>query len=446
MGWLLRYRIQFYIRNSIWIFPALSIVAGLVAVRLLTYYERVQGWEMDVSRETARAVMGTVAASMFSLVVLVSSAVLVAVQLASAQLTPRMIALIYRNPARKAVLAAFVFTFTFSVGLLVRLEGGVPWLTGYLAAYGFLLNLALFLYFIDSMGKTLRPSSALRNVALIGRDVIRSVYPQWLNEQNSRPPEPIKDFEDKPRRIVLNTADGVLLAFDLKGLVSFAGKSNCLIELVPEVGDFIAAGDPLFRIFQGGEDLAEDTLRNSVVLSQERTVEQDPMFAFRIMVDIASKALSPAVNDPTTAVLAIDQIHHLLRDVGSRYLAEGRETDGAGRLRLVYRTPNWENFVQLAVTEVRQYGRESIQVIRRLRAMLENLIETLPDIRAPLLYRELSLLEGSSKRTFPDLDDQMLAGISDLQGMGGSRSEHRQRGRVQTDGADSIASRSSGAA
>jgi len=446
MSWLLRFRIQSYIRNSIWFFPALSIVAGLVTVALLTRYERAQGWEMNVSRETARAIMGTVAASMFSLVVLVSSAVLVAVQLASAQLTPRIIAMIYRNPMRKFVLAAFVFTFTFSVGLLVRLEGGVPLLTSYLAAYGFLFNLALFLYFIDSVGKTLRPSTALRNVALLGRKVIRTVYPRWLNEKHPGPPGPVKDFKDQPGRIILNAADGVMLAFDLKGLVSLAERSNCQIELIPEVGDFVAAGDPLFRIVEGGDEVASDTLRNSVALGQERTIEQDPMFAFRIMVDIASKALSPAVNDPTTAVLAIDQIDHLLRDVGRRYLAEGWETDSTGQLRLVYRTPKWEDFVRLAVTEVRQYGSGSIQVMRRLRAMLESLIETLPDQRAPLLRRELTMLESSAKRTFPDLNDQTLAEISDLQGIGGSWSEYRLRDQVQTDRADSIASRSSDAA
>jgi uncharacterized membrane protein len=95
------------------------------------------------------------------------------------------------------------------------------------------------------------------------------------------------------------------------------------------------------------------------------------LFAFRIIVDIANKALSPAVNDPTTAVLAIDQIHHLLRDIGNRYLAEGYERDATGKLRLIYRTPNWEDFVRLGITEIRQYGDESIQVQRRLRAMLE---------------------------------------------------------------------------
>src|SRR4029077_7268164 len=86
-----------------------------------------------------------------------------------------------------------------------------------------------------------------------------------------------------------------------------------------------------------------------VAISDERTLEQDPAFAFRIIVDIASKALSPAINDPTTAVLALDQLHHLLRNVGSRQLDDGRVCDAAGRLRLAYRTPDWEDYVYLAV-------------------------------------------------------------------------------------------------
>src|SRR5262249_11976725 len=155
--------------------------------------------------------------------------------------------------------------------------------------------------------------------------------------------------------------------------VNLAQRSNCLIELVPEVGQFVAVGDPLFRLYHGGEGITDDRLRNSVANGAERTLEQDPLFAFRILVDIASKALSPAINDPTTAVLAIDQIHHLLREVGKRYLGHGRETDQAGRLRLIYPTPGWEDFVQLGTTEIRQYGRDSIQVQRRLRAMLKDL-------------------------------------------------------------------------
>ena len=419
MNWLLRHRIQLYVRNSIWIYPSLAIAAGLIAVSLLNRLEQFLGWRINLNPETARVVMATVATSLLTLVVLVTSAMLLAVQLASAQLTPRIIAFVYRNHTRKLLLSFFVFTFTISVGVLVRIEDSVPLLSGYFAAYGFLLNLALMLYFIDGVGKTLRPSSVLRVVGLSGREVIAGVYPRRLDEQQALSPDPIAALDGKPARIIVNSVGGSVLAFDLKGLMSLAEQSDCLIELIPQVGDFVATGDPLFQIFEGGGDLSDEVLRKSVALGQERTLEQDPMFAFRIIVDIASKALSPAINDPTTAVLAIDQIHHLLREVGSRYLAEGRERDHAGRLRLVYRTPNWEDFLHLAVTEIRQYGRGSIQVMRRLRAMLEDLIETLPARRTPLLRRELELLRQSSKRAFPDMDDQVLADIGDLQGMGG---------------------------
>ena len=426
MSWLDQHRLKLYTRNSIWLVPALSILAGLLLLGLLNRIDRALGWEMKLDPDTARTVIGTVAASMFTLVVVSSSAILVAVQLASAQLTPRIITLVYRSRLRKFCLSAFVLTFTFSVGALVRIENTVPLLTSYATAYGFLINLALFLYFIDAMGKTLRPISALQVVGLAGREVIQSVYPSRFKKDQPLIVKPIETLKRDPSRVVINELDGVVIAFDRRGLMALAEEANCLIELVPQVGDFIAAGDSLFRIFDGGESISEEKLRSSVALGQERTLEQDPTYAFRIIVDIGSKALSPAINDPTTAVLAIDQIHHLLRNVGCRSLAQGRETDSRGVVRLVYRTPDWDDFVHLAVTEIRQYGRDSIQIMRRLRAMLENLIETLPERRAPMLRLELSLLQASAKRMFVDLYDQSLAETGDLQGMGGG--EYRQPG------------------
>ena len=150
-------------------------------------------------------------------------------------------------------------------------------------------------------------------------------------------------------------------------------------------------------------------------------MEQDPEFAFRIIVDIAAKALSPAINDPTTAVLALDQIHRLLRALGERQLDTGQIHDEAGRLRLAYRTPDWEDFVGLAITEIRQFGRDSIQIVRRMRAMLENLIDTVPPDRAGLLRAELELLDRGVERDFRDPEDRVRASSADSLGVGGSR-------------------------
>ena len=432
MTWLQRYRIRHYFANSIWIVPSLSMVAALAVVPLFAMADEALGGKGSIQPETARNVLGTLAASMFTFIVFVSSALLVAVQLASAQLTPRIIAIVFRDPGTRFSLTVFVFTFTFALAVLVRIDTSVPLITTRVAAYSCVVSLGVFLFLIDHVGKTLRPSGALRSAAVLGRKVIESVYPRRLTEAQATGRESLDVLSGPPSCTVTNAKDGVVLAFDIHGLVSMARRADCVIEMVPQVGDFVAVGDPLFRVFHGGSALTADALRQSVAVGQERTVEQDPAFAFRILVDIASKGLSPAINDPTTAVLAIDQIHHLLRNVGGRYLDDERVRDAAGRVRLVYRTPAWEDFVQLAVTEIRHFGGESIQVARRLRAMLENLIETLPAQRAPFLRQELNLVRRSAERFFPEPEDRALAEISDSQGVG-SNSGHSPKAETMNE-------------
>lgn len=418
MTWLQRYRIRRYLTNSIWILPLLSMAMALAAVPLFLAIDRELGWESPIGPDTARTVLGTMASAMFTFIVFVSSALLVAVQLASAQLTPRIIAIVFSDPVTKWSLTAFVFTFTFSLAVLVRTNTVVPLLTARLAAYSCLANLGVFLYLIDHVGRWLRPSGALRAVGLLGRDVIEHVYPNFLTEVHDAPQDVAGITTGEPTFTVANVKDGAVLAFDIQGLVSMAQRADCVLEMVPQVGDFVAIGDPLFRVYQGGTSLTADALCETVAVGQERTMEQDPALAFRIIVDVASKGLSPAINDPTTAVLAIDQLHHLLRNVGSRHLDDERVRDTAGRTRLVFRTPAWEDFVQLAVTEVRHFGGNSIQVARRLRAMLENLIQTLPPERAARLRTEQSLLQRSAARFFLEPEDLAMAEVGDLQGVG----------------------------
>ena len=227
--------------------------------------------------------------------------------------------------------------------------------------------------------------------------------------------------EGEPSRTVTAKRTGVVLAFDVAGLAELARRADCLIEFVPQVGDFVTTGDPLFRLYRGGGAITDDQLDQSVATGPERTMEQDPEFAFRIIVDIAAKALSPAINDPTTAVLALDQIHRLLRTVAKRQLDTGRVHDAAGTLRLAYRTPDWEDFVSLAVTEIRQFGRDSIQIARRMRAMLENLIEVVPPQLATPLRAELDLLSRGVERDFRDPEDRARAASGDSLGVGGTR-------------------------
>lgn len=422
MTWLQRYHVRHYLGSSMWIFPVFSTLAAIGSVRLLHWIELDAGWVSPVDPETARAVLGTMASALFTAIVFVCSALLVAVQLASAQLTPRIIGIVFRDPVAKLSLTILSFTFTFTLAALLRIKTVVPLLTTQIAAYDCLVSLGVFFYLIDHLGQALRPSGALRVVAEMGRKVIASVYPQRLSDrQDITVSEDSHVLDEEPRATIASSKYGVVPAFDLKGLALLAQRADCVVELVPQVGNHLASADPLFRVFQGSVTLPVEVLHQSVAVGQERTLEQDPTFAFRIMVDIASKALSPAINDPTTAVLALDQIHHLLRDVGNRHLDTGHVRDAAGRLRLIYRTPDWEDFVRLAVTEIRHFGGESIQVARRLHAMLENLIQTLPESRRSLLRQELTLLHRSAERFFTEPEDRALAEVSDFQGVGGSQ-------------------------
>jgi uncharacterized membrane protein len=132
------------------------------------------------------------------------------------------------------------------------------------------------------------------------------------------------------------------------------------------------------------------------------------------------KALSPAINDPTTAVLALDQVHRLLRMVGQRKLRGEVIVDESGRARVIFRTPNWEHYVQVACNEIRACGAGSFQVARRMRAMLENLRTTLPEHRHAALDTELGLLDWAIQTHFSRPEELELALTPDSQGLGGS--------------------------
>ena len=420
MVWLSRYRFRHYVENSICVFPILGMVAAMVAARVLHYLDLSLDLRLTVDTDSARTVMLTLASAMFTCIALVSSALLVIVQLASAQLTPRIVPSIFRDGLTKFALTLFVFTFTLSLGGVMRIRDRVPTLTATVVMYTNVASLAMLLYLTDHVGRKLRPGGALRGVVQSGRDVILSVYKHPLEKGGETSVNPAEIPVGEPSATFFCPRDGVVLAFDMKGLVDLAIHYDCVIRMVPQVGDFVATGEPVFRVFGGRAKIPTYLLRTSIALGQERTLEQDPMLAFRILVDIAAKALSPAINDPTTAVTAIDQIHHLLRLVSSRNLEHGWVRDDKGVLRFLYPRPTWDDYLNLASTEIRQFGGTSIQVARRLTAMLNELMASVPPARIPGLQRQLEILQKTCQRSFPEAEDRALALIGDMQGVGGA--------------------------
>ena len=421
MTWNRRYQVKSYLRSSLWIIPLVALPLEQVAAALAYTLDTRLAWKgLGLGVTGALAMFNAVITLTLSFIVFTFGSLLIAIQVASGQYTPRIIATtLLRDNVIRCTVGLFVFTFLFAIKAADRTETSVHQLVAFVTGLLGLICIVAFLFLIDYAARMLRPVSLVRSVGEYGLEVMESVYPQQSAEAQSiagsqQSPGPVE------RTILHRGKSAIVVAVNVETLVDEAEKAEGVIEFAPRVGDFAGPGEPLFLLHGGADAIDERKLRACVVLGDERTMEQDPLFAFRILVDIAIKALSKAINDPTTAVLAIDQLHRLLRSAGRRNLRTDQILDRAGKLRVIFRTPNWEDFVHLTFSEIRFYGAENMQIARRMRAMIVNLIDTLPAQRHTALAKELELLDRTIERLYVLPEDLKLARIPDPQGLGGS--------------------------
>jgi len=411
-----------YLKSALWFVPLIAIPLELVLSRLFHQIDARLDWTLlGLGRAGARAVLEVTVTMTLSFIVFTFGSLLVAIQVAGGQLTPRIIAttLLRDNVVRCAV-GLFVFSMMFAISALNRLETNVHQFVLLLAMTLAVLSMATFLYLIDYAARLLRPISILTRTAETGLTVIEHLYPAATEAPDNAVAH--STAFGAPDRVVAHAgASQVLLAVDLQALIAAARAAAAVVQLVPSVGDFVGKDEPRFAIYGGSDTVDQSQLRNAVTFGPERTLEQDPAFSFRIVADIALKALSPAINDPTTAVLAIDQLHRLLRQVGTRQLSEEMIRDEAGTLRVIFRTPNWQDYVDLAFSEIRRCGAGNFQVARRLRAMIENLMSTLPKHRGAALQEQLGLLDREIEAQYRWPEDLALARGTDSQGLGGTK-------------------------
>ena len=283
------------------------------------------------------------------------------------------------------------------------------------------LDLFLFLFFLDRFVHRLRPVAVAALVASAGRKAFASVV-RAASSPNA--PEIMTSTfaaSEEPSLVVRSRRAGSIQALDGEGLMRFARAHGCTLVLDHAVGDFVPAGAPIVHVYGGDGEVpaSERRLRGLIALGVERTIEQDPAFAVRIMVDIAIKALSPAVNDPTTAVQVINHLGDTLRVIGSTEVRPGRDgAGGPGRVLVPVRA--WPEYLELGVTEIRRYGASSVQVVRRLRAMLEELHGAVGPERQAAVEEELARLDADVEQAFGGSTDLDRAREPDRQGIGGA--------------------------
>jgi uncharacterized membrane protein len=223
--------------------------------------------------------------------------------------------------------------------------------------------------------------------------------------------------------VVRARESGVITGIGDEQLVEEGRRADCLLELVPALGEFVPAGGPLFRVHGESAALDQDRLHDALILSLEPTLDEDVAYGVRLLVDIAERSLADSpFQDPTTAVQAIDRLHDILRQLARRPFPDGRYLDETGQVRLIVRTMSWEAYVHLAFDEIRLAGAGSPQVTRRLKAALSDLRSIAPPDRVGIIDFQLDLLSTTTEASLSDERDVELALHEDREGIGAAAS------------------------
>jgi uncharacterized membrane protein len=396
---------QEWLRERFWVVPTALLVAGMAVGVAVSMADSIPGLErvgggLPVRAGSAEALLGIIAASMLTFVGVVFTITLVALQLASAQLSPRVIRTFVRSGITKLAFGLFLATFAYAIVVIV-VEGAsssadVLRLAVTLGVLFVLASLVVFLVYVTATMRLLQVSWVVTAVADETRRALRMNRPVAASYLSAAIPQ----VDEDPRLVRLKGERddgkggqfGVILGIDRGRLVQLGRQYDCLLQVLPKVGEYLPIGADLVAV-HGGDGPPDDAVRGCVHLGRSRTMYQDPLYGIRQLVDVASQALSPAVNQPTTAVVVIDRLEELLLRIARRPQPTGFFVDSGGVVRLMHPEPTWAETLDLAFTEIAIYGASSPAVMRRLAAAYDRLHESIPlDLRVDVA-RHLALLE-----------------------------------------------------
>lgn len=344
----------------------------------------------------ARSVLSTITTAMISVTGLVFSITMVVLQLASSQFTPRVLGSFLDSRITQVTLGVFTGTFLYALTVLRSVrepfegnDGFVPQLATSTAYVGVVASVAFFLAFIHHITSSIQVSQVIRATASATLQTLDKMLPEQQDQTSVRgePPrwEPSPTSQCRPVR--LERSGGHIAGLDYRRLVDLASTHDVVITVSTQVGEYVPAGVVIAGVWGEGDSLARvaDDVVGLIDVESGRELRQDVGFGIRQLVDIAERALSPGVNDPTTAVEVIDALHSILRPLVGRHVPSAHATDGDGLVRLVYRPQTVEQLLDLAVREIAYWGRSSIQVPNRLRCLLDDLEDVaLPEYRSTI--------------------------------------------------------------
>ncbi len=418
---------------SLWLIPmvyvAVSVAAGVVLPRIEQVY--FPFYTLNLSVSSAQAYLSAAASGMMAMTGIVFAMAFVMVQFSAVAYSPRLVLWFTRDRILFHSLGAFAATFVYALFTLAWVDrsgaGTVPLISSLIVAFMLILSMLLFSRLVQRVND-LQISSVLYLIGNKGREVIREMF-RKANQKSAIAAEHVDKARERTERepavqsLAYFGEPRSIARLDLEVLVRLAKGVDGAIVMTCAVGDTLIEGTAILTLYGAKALLSEKTVMRAIHLRRERTFEQDPKYPIRLLVDVAIRALSPAINDPTTAVQTLDQLEDLLHRLGQCDLQSGcvlKSEDGA--IRLIVQMPTWDDYLSLAFDEIRQYGANSVQVVRRLRSVLKGLADALPDpARLRAVQRRLEHLDMMIKHSALDPEDRQTAAQEDRQGLGLSR-------------------------
>ena len=406
------------LRSSFWFLPTLFTGAAVgLAVGLLALDRRAGLEELAESRwlyaggpEGARSLLSAVAGSIVNVVALAFSITIVSLQLASAQLGPRLLRNFVRDRGNQVVLGTFVATFVYCLLVLRTVRGGegiadsafVPHLAVTGAVALALLSIGLLIYFIHHASTSIQADRVIAAVATDLEGAIDTLFPEPLGHAPpaaDRAPAPAGGIE--AGAAVAATTHGYISSIDGDTVLEAAGEADVLIRLAHRPGEFVIAGEPLAHVVPGErlDDRLARRLVRAFVVGSERTLIQDTFFGFEQLVEIATRALASNHIDPTTALRCIDRLAAAVAGVSQRRLPSPCRRDTDGIVRVVAPAPTIRDFVGAAFTAIRLQGSGNRTVALHLLETFERLaaLRGRRDLHVALLDEAVAIRRAATR-------------------------------------------------
>lgn len=421
-GWARDLRTSFWFVPLLIVLAAVGLAVGLIAVESLLPPDALDRWPLlfGAAADGSRALLAAVAGSMITVAGTVFSITIVALTLASSQYTPRVLQGFMRDRVNQTVLGVFVGIFAYCLVVLRTVRGGdddpfVPSLAVLFALVLAIVGLVFLIIFIHHTATSIQASHIIAAVRRETLHAIDRLFPDAdrpddaddgvpsASSNGAAAAHPELDPDGRTWHAFLAPHSGYIQEVDIPGLIKVAKERHAVIRMERSVGEFVIKGTPVASVLSLAP-LDEDFSRILIAMysvGDRRTQEQDVGFGIRQIVDVALRALSPGINDTTTATMCLDRLTEILVCLAERNI-RCRHRDDEGQIRLLTDAPSFGIFVDESLNQIRRNAEGNLVVLEHMLRDLDAVTgRTASEPRRSVLLRHARAVQEVARRSIP---------------------------------------------